>query len=46
MSMRRPFSAQKEKPVSVRRLTIRFAPVFMILLAAAEGGWKWDHLLH
>jgi hypothetical protein len=32
--------------VSIRRLTLRLVPLCMVLLAAFEGGWKWDHLPH
>jgi hypothetical protein len=32
--------------VSARRLIVRLVPLFAILLAAVEGGWKWDLPLH
>jgi hypothetical protein len=31
---------------SRRRLASRFVPLLVVLLAALEGGWKWDQLLH
>jgi len=32
--------------VSFRRLAARLFPLLMVLLAAFEGGWKWDQLPH
>jgi hypothetical protein len=32
--------------VSIRRLAARLVPVLVLLLAAVEGGWKWDHFPH